>query len=161
LGTVAAGRRYVGRDIEPRAIVDNQRLAKWLCAEDRVELQVALVEEDWRAQADLVLTSPPYFDREYYGTRAESALRAYGGKYAFWREGFLRALVRGALECAPAIILVVAPITIGYNKYDLPRDVEALALQEGGRVQEQWNRRLPCFGRADRHEKILVIERRS
>jgi methylase of polypeptide subunit release factors len=154
LGTAASAKnlRYVGFDIEPRTVDGNNTLAKRLGVGDRaaVTLRDAVSPEPW-PQADLVLTSPPYFNLEDYG----DASRVKHATYAAWRDDFLYKLVAHALIAAPVVILNVANV----GKNDLPADVVAVATALGGTCARVIRWPLPKFGTARREEKILVLRR--
>lgn len=153
LGTVASTKnlRYVGFDIEARTVDGNNTLAKRLGVSDRVSvtLRDAVSLEPW-PRADLVITSPPYFNLEDYGDAARAALPT---TYEAWRDGFLRALIANALRAAPVVVLNVA----NAGKRDLPADAAAIAVSLGGVVTREITWLLPKFGRSQRAEKILVI----
>jgi hypothetical protein len=161
LGALASVRnvRYIGRDIEQRNVDGNWALARMLGAADRVDQQRGALEDDaaWPC-ADLVLTSPPYYDREDYGAAASASLTRYSC-YSEWSEKFLRRLVDRSLAVSPIVILNVAAIRNNREVYDLPSDVERYAREVGARVERVLTWWIAAFGKNRRHEKILVIRR--
>ena len=158
LGSIASHKNvsYIGFDVEPRSVHGGERLAKLIEAQDRVRMEQHGVEDDveW-PKADLILTSPPYYDREVYGSISESYRKRYP-TYDSWVEGFLTPLVRKALRAAPTVILNVAPIRCGRTRYDLGAAVRELTKGRGEVVREFiW--RPSSFGAKSHYENILVI----
>jgi len=118
LGTLCVNRtgvvRYVGIDPEKRNRDAyeglTRRVTTWLKREIAGPRESKIHYrpfEDWIGtasakmlfgKADLVITSPPYFDAENYntGNRKSSANRYTS--YKKWREGFYRPLVKGAFD---------------------------------------------------------------
>jgi hypothetical protein len=92
MGAMAAGvRTYIGTDSEPETVAGNCKLAKALGVESQCSINLARAEEfDPGKNIDLVFTSPPYYDLEFYGAASDS--RAYGDVDA-WIQEFLRKLV--------------------------------------------------------------------
>lgn len=90
---VRVGRHYVGCDLSREFMVFNRRRAKQLHRE-LPGIQIELHEGDSRkvpvadASADFTITSPPYYDIEYYGDEPEQL-----GKADSYRS-FLRSLRR-------------------------------------------------------------------
>lgn len=91
LGALASRQEvsYIGFDVEPDTVRGNLDLARRVGCQSRVAIGLQSVEdpEPW-PEADLVVTSPPYYDREWYGVEAESKLASYSS-YEAWCEGFL------------------------------------------------------------------------
>jgi len=153
LGTVASTKnlRYVGFDIEPRTVEGNRALAMQLSVDDRtdIELRDAIGPAPWPS-VDLVITSPPYFNLEDYGTASQSKHETYEA----WHAEFLRPLMSYALRAAPRVIINIARV----GPHDLPVDVVAIVRQLGGTVERVITWPLRAFGRQRQYtEKILVI----
>jgi hypothetical protein len=163
LGTLASKKnlRYSGADIEPRTVRANLKLAESMGARDRVEMKQQAVEDSvpWPT-CDIVLTSPPYFDRENYGGHAQNALKQYK-TYALWRDGFLRDLISKSLEASPLVILNVAQLKKGKVVLDLPGDVMTLVAEQGGEIRRVLTWELSSFGKNKRQEQIIVFGRKS
>lgn len=161
LGAMASDKqvKYIGRDVEERSVQANLDLARSLGVVDRVQEEQAAVEDDipW-PDVDLVLTSPPYYDRENYGPAAERYLAPHR-TYESWSNRFLRCLVERAVAASPTVILNVAAIHSGSVFHDLPSDVERYAKDAGARVDRTLVWQIAAFGRNRRHEKILIIRR--
>lgn len=164
LGAVASTKhaKYIGADIEPAAVTGNCALARQLGVGDRVVQLQGAVEDLVYPPADLVLTSPPYYNRERYGAAAELALAKYPS-CATWIAGFLGTLLRKAFDAAPLVVINVAPIRVGTERWDLPTEVLRLAESYVDRERVRvltWQ--IAKFGRGRlREEKILVLPRKA
>lgn len=160
LGTLASYReaKYIGADIERQSALANVALAQALGVADRVQQFVRPVEDPdaWPA-ADLVLTGPPYYNRERYGDAARAALTQYP-TYRSWVDGFLRTLLSRSATAAPIIVVNVAPLRDGALTYDLPADVVTQGAAVGAHLERTLTWQTAKFGRA-RAEKILVLRR--
>jgi hypothetical protein len=145
---------YIGADIDSRSVEANVKFAVPLKREGQVRQYLRAVEDSvaWPA-ADLVLTGPPYFDLEDYGTG--SAYQTYEA----WRDGFLRVLVEKSLRAAPVVVLNVAEVALAGGRRDIPGDVVALAAAAGGRLDRMILWPLRAFGKKGREEKLLVFRR--
>lgn len=158
LGVLASTKhlRYVGYDIEPRTAEANQKMAAALdsfrasCAVGDV-----LGEGAWEP-ADLLLTGPPYFDCEDYGTASTTALRAQS--YEAWVEGFMGALFKRA-TAVPRVVLNVGTFRGRGKLYDYPADTIRVAEANGFRLADRWAWQQAAFGKSSRVESILVFER--
>jgi len=112
----------------------------------------------------LVLTSPPYFDREHYGDGGRRDFPQYV-TYEAWRDSFLRVTVEESarlLKRGGTLILNVADT----SKYRIARDTQRLAVRHFA-LRQVYRLRVPIrsfqrrqLGRIYRHEPVLVFERR-
>ena len=97
-GCVSAGRKYIGIDPSTETYTALQELISWLegknvhdgsviqgCGEDP-----AFYKD---IQADMAITSPPYFDREEYSEESTQSFKRYPDIDA-WLEGFLAPMIR-------------------------------------------------------------------
>lgn len=96
--------------------------------EDWIKTKVA---KSLRRKVDLVITSPPYFVAENYNpnNRRQSANRY--PEYLQWREGFYRALVKGAYDLLKpngSFVLNIADVA---EAPKLERDARKLAAEAG------------------------------
>ncbi len=160
MGTLASYKqvKYIGADIEPATVDANRRLAVLVDDSDRTELHERAVEDDtdW-PNADLVLTGPPYFDREDYGEKSTHVLRQYSG-YEAWLAGFMTSLLRKSLTAAPCVIINVAVLKTRTAVLDLPGDVSQIAISLGATVERTLTWQLASFNRKG-EEKIIVFRR--
>lgn len=114
--------------------------------------------------ADLVFTSPPYFDKERYG---DGALQSYiqFPSYGDWLQGFLRAAILQSfrlLKTGGFLVLNVADT----RRFPLAADTRAIMSEvfENVAAFEMHMRRLPSyghFGTPHRAEQILVSLKQS
>lgn len=112
----------------------------------------------------LVLTSPPYFDREHYAGDVERYFPKYRS-YEVWRDSFLRLTTEESarlLKRGGTLILNIADT----SRYRIVRDTQRLAarhfvLRQAYRlrvpVRSFQRRQLGCIYR---HEPVLVFERK-
>lgn len=159
LGVMSSAKmaRYVGYDIEPATVRGNQRLAEHLGVTERASVAEAAVEDGtpWPG-ADLLLTSPPYFDREDYGARSMGKLPT---TFEQWSSGFLATLVSRGLECSKRIAICTSPLKSHGVVMDLPAEVVKHVLAVGGTVERQWHWHISSFGAGGRYETIVVASR--
>lgn len=159
LGAHAAGVRYIGTDVEPRAVDGNLRLASALGFETRVECVPAETFEP--PAVDLVFTSPPYFDRERYSHGAEQSWRRYRNLDG-WIAGFMRPVVKrahGALRGRGHLVLNVADL----NERGTVLPIVALTIQaalDAGFVHvETLQMPLASINRVSAKEPVLVFQK--
>lgn len=93
-GALASGVIYHGIDINPDTVQGNRELARSLGLESKVILEHSSIEDFAPPSevADLVFTSPPYYDLERYGYE-----NAYFSAQD-WEDRFLRTLVSKAYQ---------------------------------------------------------------
>jgi hypothetical protein len=127
-GALASGVTYHGIDINPDTVQGNLDLARALGLESKVTLEHSSIEEfvPPSGVADLVFTSPPYYDLERYG-HENTYLSAQD-----WEDRFLRSLVSKAQQVLKsggvlALNLPAKPVS-GYCILDR---VMKLALESG------------------------------
>lgn len=100
LGAVAAGCTYTAFEPNTETYSNLLRLADFL----DIRSKVTLICDDARNigsygldKADLVLTSPPYFNLEVYTDEASQSITGYS-RYQDWVTGFLEPVVAGCLD---------------------------------------------------------------
>lgn len=92
LGTVAAGKKYIGFDPNKETFNNLKRLVKFLNIEDRVELYnvgAEYIQDHISESVDIILTSPPYFNLEIYSespTQSENQFINYDEWLKNWLE---------------------------------------------------------------------------
>jgi tRNA1(Val) A37 N6-methylase TrmN6 len=83
------------------------------------------------AKADLVITSPPYFDAEIYNADNSKQSAKSFKTYAEWREGFYTPLVQGAFDLLKPGGIFVLNIANTQSAKDLEKDARSLAKSIG------------------------------
>lgn len=168
LGVVSSTKNvhYIGRDIEPKTIQGNQNLASTIGLSDRCTLSPMALETegDWPV-SDLIITGPPYYDREDYGGLSTDMVKSYAS-YQQWVEGFLGTLVKKGLTSAPRMVINVSSFRMGDKKIDLTGDLKAEAIRQGGKIEQVWDWLPSSFGNKGkdgknkpRLENLVVIAR--
>jgi hypothetical protein len=159
VGTLAAGRRYIGVDPHPKAGEAFQKLQDLL----KVNLTFfnqPIEEVDFGdLQADLVITSPPYFSVERYSNDPSQSWVRYP-TWDLWLSRFLSVLLAksfNSLVPGGRLLLNVADIQI--EGFQLPLVSESIRLAElCGFVHEgTLEMKLGSFGSRHRMEPILVF----
>ena len=168
LAAIACGAAYVGIDASEEQIAGSRRMTtdlRQLTSETitLVRGSAAEVLSGMEARsADLVFTSPPYFDKERYG---DCALQSYlqFPSYDEWLREFLRAAILQSLRLLKTGGFLVLNVANG-RRFPLAADTQAIMNEVFGNVAvyELRMRRLPSyrhFGTAHRVEQILVARK--
>jgi DNA modification methylase len=97
-GCVAAGRKYIGVDPSTDTYLALQELIAWFRGKDALDCSVIHgCGEDPTLydglQADMAITSPPYFDREEYSEEDTQSSKRYPA-IDVWLSGFLAPMIR-------------------------------------------------------------------
>jgi DNA methylase len=88
--------------------------------------------------ADMVFTSPPYFNREAYSEDQGQSYKKFGG-YDAWREGFLRPTIQNAYDALKHdryFLWNIADLKIGKDYLPLEQDSMAIAKAVGFEYKE-------------------------
>ena len=165
LAAIACGVRYIGIDASVEQIEGSRRMAADLqnVATHSVILTQGsatdLLDQIELRSANLVFTSPPYFDKERYG---EDKWQSYVqfSSYEGWLNGFLEPAIRrsfAVLKTDGHLVLNVAD----NRRFRLARDTSAIVKKIFGnvRIHNMPMRRLPSyshFNSAHRSEQILI-----
>lgn len=98
LGTVAAGWNYTACEPNKDTYNNLQKLIAFLDIDDRVEIYNMPVEEHkYKDEADIVLTSPPYFNLEVYDSNiSQSYYRFF--EYNAWKEHWFIPLLEESIQ---------------------------------------------------------------
>lgn len=107
----ANARHYTGIDPNPRLHPRYAKMAAWLqqhCPPDTATEKTfeflrttaeTWTRDDAKPLYDVVLTSPPYFDREVYNsTDPNQSSATHGSSYAAWLQGFMQPALRNAVD---------------------------------------------------------------
>lgn len=90
---------------------------------------------------NLVLTSPPYFDRQVYSKDNQQSCNKYDN-YQRWRDGFLKGLIQNSykyLKCGGILALNIANIKVGSKVLELQQDSIKFAQELGFKLQTKYN----------------------
>lgn len=162
VGTLAAGRRYIGVDPHPKAGEAYKRLQEVLGKEltfyNEPFEDVSLPE----IKADLVLTSPPYFSVERYSNDPKQSWVRYP-TLALWEERFLHVLlakVFNALKEGGWALINIADCLLKGKPVPLVESTLRLAALVGFEHVGTLSMQLANFGRV-RYEPILVFQRKG
>ena len=100
LGAVASGARYIG--FEPCTETYNHllELADFLKIENQITIYNDVAENisNYDIKANLVLTSPPYYDLEVYSDE-DTQSYVHFKTYKEWKEGWLALVIKNCLDC--------------------------------------------------------------
>ena len=98
LGTVAAGWNYTACEPNKDTYNNLQKLIAFLDIDDRVDIRNCPVEEHkYKNEADIVLTSPPYFNLEVYDSNiSQSYYRFF--EYNTWKERWFIPLLEESIQ---------------------------------------------------------------
>jgi len=165
LAAIACGVSYIGIDASGEQIGGCRRMADHL--QELIDHSVVLsqgcatevLDHVELRSANLVFTSPPYFDKERYG---DSELQSYlrFSSYRDWLNGFLEPAIHrsfAVLKPGGNLVLNVADT----RRFQLAADTSAILNKVFGNVTiyNMRMRRLPSynhFGSAHRSEQILI-----
>jgi len=160
VGTLAAGRRYVGVDPHPKAggAFDGLRalvgeLGFHNCPFEEVELG--------RLKADMVFTSPPYFSVERYSDDTTQSWVRYSSWEA-WIEGFLRPFVvksKAHLKSGGLFCVNTKDVRIGRREFPIVGELTRLAQEVGFELERILTVPLGRIGKkAPLGEPLLVFQ---
>lgn len=172
LGALAAGRCYFG--IEPNTIqvsgyrrmrsalkAAGYRLPPSKFLKGRAEEEMRKVRPGF---ADLVFSSPPFFNWEHYSCSPTQSFRRYP-TYNVWQDEFLRPVVRESfrvLKCRGHLVLNVS----NGNRLPSSGDVKAIAKEAGFKLHAEGRMLFPKLpylhprdGKARKSELLLVFRK--
>lgn len=159
VGTLAAGRRYIGVDPHPKAEGSFQKLRNLLNV-DLTFFNQPIEDVDFGGiQADLVLTSPPYFSVERYSNDSTQSWVRYP-TWDLWLSRFLSVLLAksfNSLVPGGRMLLNVADIQVGGKSLPLVKESIQIAERYGFKHEGTLEMKLGTFGSRRRFEPILVF----
>lgn len=158
-GTLAAGLQYVGVDPHPRAPEAYQGLFDFI-GQGGMFHNAPFEDSDLGVlQADLVFTSPPYFNVERYSDDTGQSWVRYK-TWDAWVDQFYRVLLqKGAAHLKSGAYYCLNVADIDGGKYPLVSTALDLAPQFGLHHERTINMPLGRFGTANRSEPILVFRK--
>lgn len=165
LAAIACGARYIGIDASSEQIAGSRRMISDLGRLDPnapVLTQGAATEVLPRmtaGTADLIFTSPPYFDRERYGNGAQQSYLQFP-TYEVWLQGFIRTSIEQSLRLLRAGGVLVLNVA-NSRRFALASDTCTAMKEIFGNVtvSDMRMRRLPSYGHFStphRSEQLLV-----
>jgi DNA modification methylase len=170
VAAIACGAGYIGIDASSEQIAGSRRMAVDLrkVTSGGVSLVKGSAPEMLAPMkprsADLVFTSPPYFDKERYG---HDTLQSYiqFRSYDDWLQGFLRDAILQTFRLLKAGGFLVLNVADS-RRFPLAADTRAIMGEVFGNVavHEMRMRRLPSYGHFEtqhRAEQILVSLKQS
>jgi hypothetical protein len=161
VGTLAAGRRYIGVDPHPKAGLSFQKLRDLLNV-DLVFFNQPIEDVEFNdLQADLVLTSPPYFSVERYSNDPTQSWVRYP-TWDLWLSRFLSVLIAksfNSLILGGQMLLNVADVQVGGKFLPLVKESIRIAEEFGFHHEGTLEMKLGTFGNRRRMEPILVFSR--
>jgi hypothetical protein len=165
LGTMAAGRGYVGIDPEPETVDSNRRMMEAVDPSANVSLIQGCAEDVLpgieSSSFGLIHSSPPYFDVERYSDAPWQSWVKFPTRES-WVEGFLRPVIAHS-----ARILAGGGVLLLNVNPDMVADVEQIAADEGLGCDDPWMMPLSQhqFNKASsglyRYEPIMVLTKKG
>jgi len=172
LGAIAANRSYLGIEPNKRQILGFQRMLRairarrFACPQTRFlhgPAEYHLPRLPGRS-ADLVFSSPPFFDWERYSTDAMQSFRRYPN-YEQWRTEFLRPVISDSFRILRMKGFLVLNVTNGNRRPD-PLEVRAIAQASGFTTKATYRMAIPKIpylhprnGKAVKHEFLLIFQK--
>ncbi len=173
LGAMSLNRRYIGIEPSVRTLRGLERMSRKLLSLNlscgKAKLLHGCAEEVLpqlrSSSVGLVLTSPPYFDRERYCQDDPKRFPRYAS-YPEWLDGFLQATIEeSARLLVPSGKLILNVADAG--KYRIVRDTQRLAARNF-HLRQVYHLRMPVrpfqrrqLGRIYRYEPVFVFERKQ
>lgn len=158
VGTLAAGRRYVGVDPHPKAgeaFLGLRGITGELLFYNEPFEDVALGE----LKADLVFTSPPYFSVERYSEDTAQSWVRYPA-WNTWVDGFLRAFVeksKAHLKPGGRFCVNTKNVRMGRQQYPIADELCRLAREAGFVLEQTLNLPLGRIGSQAQTEPVFVF----
>jgi hypothetical protein len=162
LGASAAGRKYLGVDPHPKAAESAKGLAVQIGVEGSPVTTGAFEDVDLgNIQADMAVTSPPYFAAEVYAEEANQSATRYP-RWDLWREGFLRSLLRKTythLRPGAVFCLNVSNVKIRKVTFPIVSDSVQLAKEAGFEYDNTLYMPLKQLSKKRNPEPVLVFRK--
>jgi hypothetical protein len=172
LGAIAANRNYVGIEPNKRQILGFRRMQRAIRAQRFVCPQARFLHGPAEhhlprlpgRSADLVFSSPPFFDWERYSSGAMQSFRRYP-TYERWRAEFLAPVIFHSFRILRKKGFLVLNVTNG-NRRPGPLEVQAIAKASGFTLKDTYRMAFPKIpylhprnGNAIKHELLVVFQK--
>lgn len=172
LGAIAANRCYVGIEPNKRQILGFDQMKRALIAQRIKCPQTRFLHGPAEyhlprlpsRSADLVFSSPPFFDWERYSNGATQSFRRYP-QYELWRSEFLQPVIFDSFRILRKNGFLVLNVTNG-NRKPHPSEVKALAETSGFATRAIYRMAFPKIpylhprnGKVVKHELLLVFQK--
>lgn len=161
LGAILSGMFYVGVDADPDTVKGNMALAEAVGAREAATVHVGQAECFDAPESNLVLTSPPYFNRERYLGERQSWVR-HGDSFESWVSGFFTPMVERAvigLKPGGHLVLNVANIRAGRRVFPLVARAMEVVQATGLSHVETLEMPLAAINRRAPVEPVLVFRK--
>lgn len=100
LGTVAAGHKYIGFEPNTETYKHLIELSQFLNIENDVTIYCDGAEnlDNYNIKANLILTSPPYYNKEIYCNEITQSITNYNN-YEDWLNNWLKIVIEKSINC--------------------------------------------------------------
>lgn len=140
LGAIAARRNYIGIEPNRVQVLGFIKMSKTISAHGfrlpKLKFRHGTAEEELqrlrRGYADLVFSSPPFFDWERYSTSPNQSFRRYG-RYDLWLTEFLTPAIVQSHRILKVRGYLALNVTNG-NRLPKPEDISEIAMRAGFRL---------------------------
>jgi len=130
-------KKYIGIDVSKKSVKGLESLASWLKENNLTDAETIIRERNAldyipEEPVDLIITSPPYYDKEFYSNDANQSTKLYSN-YEDWFEKFLLRVVNQAtkkLKKGGYLILALSNIKDCPIYDDFKKNFNALKLEE-------------------------------
>ena len=162
LGSLASNLnvKYIGHDIEPLTIDSGKAMVARL-GSTRAELRVQAMESGDFPNSDMILTCPPYYNREVYGKSSVESVAAYE-TYGAWLHGWMGLLLDKAKASTKTLVLCVSTFRLNNQKIEFPEDLRKLILSKGLNIRDTLFWETSTFGKKasgkGRQEHLFIID---
>lgn len=172
LGALALDREYVGIEVNKSQVLGYRRMRRAIIAagfelpnshfvQGRAEKTLTTIPA---RTADLVYSSPPFFNWERYSTSREQSYKRYEN-YEQWRSEFLTPIITESARILSTRGYLILNVT-GGNRLPTPHDVQSVA-QRLGFTLVQSHRMIfpkvpylhPRDGNPTKEERLLVFQK--
>lgn len=172
LGAIAANRCYIGIEPNKQQIVGFKRMQRAIRAQSFECPQTQFLHGPAEyhlprfpaRSADLVFSSPPFFDWERYSNDAMQSFKRYP-RYEEWRAEFLEPVISDSFRVLRRSGYLVLNTTNG-NRRPAPSEVMAIAKASGFTTTATYRMAFPKIpylhprnGKAVKHELLLVFQK--
>ena len=172
LGALALDREYVGIEVNKSQVLGYRRMRRAIIAagfalpnshfvQGRAEKTLMTIPA---RTADLVYSSPPFFNWERYSTSREQSYKRYEN-YEQWRSEFLTPIITQSVRILSTKGYLILNVT-GGKRLPTPQDVQSVARQHGFTLVQSHRMIFPKVpylhprnGNPTKEERLLVFQK--